>query len=255
VTDPTTPDWPRSAVVIGASAGVGRALAEVLAGRGCDLVLAARHERDLRALAADLTTRHGVRATAVPLDLAGPDEDLDRWYRACTAELPEPDAVLVTAGTVDDADDGLAAWDLSARIVTTNFTSVMKLAGRFVAGFEERGGGTLVLFSSIAAAAPRRRNVAYAASKAALEAFGRSLQHRVAGTEVRVQVYALGYVDTAMTRGRQLRLPPVAPAAVADHVVAGLRRDRRVSYYPRYWAPVTRGLRMLPWSVYRRLDF
>ena len=86
----------------------------------------------------------------------------------------------------------------------------------------EGQGGTLVLFSSIAAAAPRRRNVAYAAAKAGLESFGRSMRHRTAGTPVEVQVYALGYVDTAMTRDLDLKLPVADPGRVAELVVGRL---------------------------------
>jgi NAD(P)-dependent dehydrogenase (short-subunit alcohol dehydrogenase family) len=86
------------------------------------------------------------------------------------------------------------------------------LVGAFVERFEHRGSGTIVLFSSIAAA-PRGRNVVYGAAKAALEHYGRSLQHRLAGGPVRVQVYALGYVDTAMSAGQRSCSP--APTRTA----------------------------------------
>ena len=89
--------------------------------------------------------------------------------------------MLVTAGAVDEADDGTAPPAVTTTLVQTNFLGVVTLVGAFVERFERQGGGTIVLFSSIAAAAPRGRNVVYGAAKAALEHYGRSLQHRLAG--------------------------------------------------------------------------
>jgi short-subunit dehydrogenase len=245
----------RGAVVIGASAGVGRAVAETLARARYDLVLAARDRRDLSALASDLETRAGVKAVPLPLDLLADDDALSGWFDICWATLPEIDAVIITAGSTDDSDDGTSRWGTTEAIVTTNFLAVVKLCGRVLEEFERRNRGTLVLFSSIAVAAPRRRNVAYTAAKSGLESYARSMQHRFADTDVHVQVYALGYVDTAMTRSRRLLLPVARPSTVAKSVVGGLGRSVRHSYLPRFWRVVTFALKRTPWPVYRRLEF
>jgi NAD(P)-dependent dehydrogenase (short-subunit alcohol dehydrogenase family) len=111
-----------------------------------------------------------------------------------------------------------------------------------------------VLFSSIAAAAPRVRNVAYGAAKAVLEHYGRSLQHRLAGGPMRLQVYALGNVDTG---SRRVAAP--APSRRPEPHSPYRRRcpgdDRRFTYLPRYWRVITLGLRHLPWPIYRRPTF
>jgi short-subunit dehydrogenase len=245
----------RRAVVVGASAGVGRALAEELARRGYDLVIGARHADDLDAVAADLALRHAVAVTPRPIDLCGPADAVERYVDECFETLGGVDALLVTAGAIDDADDGTAPPAVAATLVQTNFLGVTTLVGAFVGRLERRGGGTVVLFSSIAAAAPRGRNVVYGAAKAALEHYGRSLQHRLAGGRVRVQVYALGYVDTAMAAGQRLLLPRADPRRIGRTVVDGLDCDRRFTYLPRYWRAITFGLRCLPWPIYRRLRF
>jgi short-subunit dehydrogenase len=245
----------RRAVVVGASAGVGRALSEELARRGYDLVIGARHADDLGAVAADLALRYAVTVTPRPVDLCGPADAVERYADECFEALGEVDALLVTAGAVDDADDGTASPTVTATLVQTNFLGVATLVGPFVGRLEHQGGGTIVLFSSIAAAAPRRRNVVYGAAKAALEHYGRSLQHRLAGGHVRVQVYALGYVDTAMAAGQRLLLPRADPQRIARTVIDGLHRDCRFTYLPRYWRAITFGLRCLPWPIYRRLRF
>jgi short-subunit dehydrogenase len=243
------------AVVIGASSGVGRALADSLARAGYDLVLAARSARDTSAVAADVTARYGVRAFPLEVDLLASESEIAEWFARCRRALPDVDAVIVTAGAVDDLDDGIRDGGLVDRLVGTNFVGVVRVAQRFLAEFERRDRGTLVLCSSIATAAPRSRNVLYTASKSALESYARSVQHRYADSGVRVQVYALGYVDTAMTRGRDLRLPVVSASRVADRIAGGLHQSRRFRYSPGFWAAVVSVLKRLPWPVHKRLEF
>jgi decaprenylphospho-beta-D-erythro-pentofuranosid-2-ulose 2-reductase len=243
------------AVVVGASAGVGRALSEELARRGYDLVVSARDAEDLDALAADLTLAHSARVTARPLDLCGPAESLERYAAECFDRLGQVEAVLIPAGTVADGDNGSAPSAVVKTLLETNFLGVATVAGAFVERFEAQGRGTIVLFSSVAAAAPRGRNVAYGAAKAALEYYGRALQHRLAGSGAGVQIYALGYVDTAMAAGHRLLLPPASPERVARAVGDGLGRGHRFAYLPRYWRAVVFVLRRLPWPIYRRLRF
>jgi short-subunit dehydrogenase len=245
----------RGAVVVGASAGVGRALSYALAQRDYDVVLVARDERDLGPLASDLVIRYGVHAAPIAFDVANSDASLDSLLRRCRSQLGSMDAVLFPVGLVDDCDDGFASWETTDRLLATNFTSVVKLAALCLSEFEREGRGAVVFFSSIAARAPRKRNVVYSAAKAALESYARSMRHRFAASDVHVQLYALGYVDTSMTRGRRLLLPKASATRVATQVVTGLDRGSQFLYLPRWWSVVVRGLSLLPWSVYRRLDF
>ncbi len=240
-------------VVVGASAGVGRALSEALAASGRDLVLVARDDRDLDALAADLSLRHGVRVTPYACDVA--HADAAEIVRASREALEDLDSVLFPIGAVDDADDGFGSSSATENLLATNFSSVLRLSSLFLEDLERRGEGTVVFFSSIAAAAPLRRNVVYSAAKAALESYARSMQHRFGQSGVRIQVYALGYVDTAMTRGRRLLLPKASPARVASEVVRRLDGKTQFRYFPRWWSVIVRALSLLPRPVYRRLDF
>jgi len=241
--------------VIGASSGVGRAIARELATRRWDLVVAARSADVLAALADDLARDHAIAATALTLDVCGSDDDLDAFCSTATTVLSTIDAVLITTGAIAARDDGTGAWDDMRSLVDTNLVGVMAIAGRFVSVMEEADNGTLVLFSSIAAEAPRNRNVAYAAAKAGLNAFAASMQHRVNGTGVGVQLVTLGYVRTAMTAGQDLKLPQADPAQVARRVADGLGDGSRTIHEPRWWGLVTRVLRGLPRGVYRRLKF
>jgi short-subunit dehydrogenase len=243
------------AIVVGASSGVGRALAAELSRRGFDLVLAARGERDLEAVAADLRLRWGNAVAVEPIDLAAPDFDARSFCERCLARLGGLDAVLVTAGLIDPRDVGLTEPELAARLVRVNYSGVLQLVAELGRYLEQQDRGTPVTFSSIAAAAPRRKNAVYSSAKAALEVYCRALRHHFRDRKVVVQTYALGYVDSAMTFGQELRFPIASPEKVAAHVVRNLGRDCGRVYLPRFWALVVLVLRHLPWSLYKRLDF
>ncbi len=245
----------KGAVVVGATAGVGRALAEELARNSYHLVLAARSRDDLEAVAADLRIRFGVGVVTIGLDLADPDLDPCQLTRFCLAHLDGLDAVFFPAGAMDAADQGPAPTELMERIVQINFLGVIRLISAFARVMEERSRGVIVTFSSIAADAPRGTNTVYSSAKAALDTYCQGLRHYLGKTSVRVQIYALGYVDTSMTFGKKLLFPAASPARVARYVVANLHRDRGRVYFPRFWALVVLALKLTPWRIYKRLSF
>ncbi|MGZ8844883.1 MAG: SDR family NAD(P)-dependent oxidoreductase [Pyrinomonadaceae bacterium] len=248
-------DDAKTAVIVGASSGVGRALAGALAARGWKLVLSARDRRDLDAVTADLALRWNAECYPLPVDLSNCDYAGAAFCDQCVSALGVIDALFYVAGAIDDHDDGSSDDETIRKLAAVNYVSAVKTLGAFGKLFEERGRGTLVGFSSIAAAAPRRQNVVYASAKGGLETYLRALRHRFAETPVLVQGYALGYVDTAMAYGKKLLLPAVSAEAVANEVVRNLSRDIGIKYYPGYWWLITRALRLLPWFVYKRLRF
>ncbi len=243
------------AVVVGASSGVGRALAEELARRGYDLVISARETRDLAAVASDLELRRQTRVHCLSIDLAAPDFDAQGYRDACVELLGQVDAIFVTAGMIDSRDHGPGDAETTARLIQVNYASVIQLIARFAELFETRGRGNIVTFSSIAAAAPRRQNTVYSSTKAALETYCQGLRHHLSPTPVILQTYALGYVDTAMSFGQKLLFPVASPTRVARYVVDHLDRDHGRVYLPRFWAIVVFALRSLPWFIYKRLSF
>ena len=248
-------DKTKTAVIVGASSGVGRALAGALAARGWKLGLSARDRRDLEAVAADLNLRWNVECHPLPSDLSNWNYAGQEFCQECINALGAIDAVFYVAGSIYEPDEGSSDDETTRKLADVNYVSAIKTLGAFAKLFQHQGRGTLVGFSSIAAAAPRRQNVVYASAKAGLETYLRGLRHRFADTEVLVQGYALGYVDTAMAYGKKLLLPAVSPDAVASEVVRNLNRDIGIKYYPAYWRLITLALRLLPWSIYKRLRF
>jgi short-subunit dehydrogenase len=240
------------AVVVGASAGLGRALAGELAAAGHDLVVVSSDPRDLEALASDLRIRHGVRVVAVPFDLGAEPSSLERLFEA-VADLGSPDALLLPVGWTAERDDAALDPSRAERLVRTNFLSVAAVVGRFLPDMQRRPRASVVGFGSVAAARGRGANVFYAASKRALETYFESLRHACAGTPVRVSFYVLGYLETNLAFGRRTLLPRADPKRLAARVVRDLGRREGVLYHPRAWRLVVAALPFVPFSVYRRL--
>lgn len=242
------------AVIVGASAGVGRALAERLAAEGWSLVLTAREREDLDAVACDLRLRYGGAIRVVAADIADAGFDPDGYLQACL-EDGASDALLLLAGASDPADDAEAPDEAIVRLTRANYTGPLRVLGAFARAFAKNGRGTIVGFTSIAAHAPRRKNPIYASAKAGLESYLISLRHRFADTPIIVQAVALGYADTAMTFGKPLFFPAIAPEDAARNVIEGLGRDRGLVFLPCWWRWATLALKMLPWPLYKQLDF
>lgn len=243
-----------SAVIVGASAGTGRALASAMAKAGYALTIVSRDARDLEPVASDVRLRFGVTCHAVAQDIAQPDFDAEAFAQACVQAHGAVECLLVPAGAVSnsDVDANVAAIGPMA---ATNYLGPARLAAAFGREMASRGKGVIVLFSSIAAAAPRSRNAAYSAAKAALEVYAKALRVDLEPRGVRVVVIALGYVDTRLSFGMKLLFPVSSPAAVAEYVVRRALHASGKRHYPRFWWWITMTLRHLPWALYRRLRF
>jgi short-subunit dehydrogenase len=238
--------------MVGASAGLGRALAEALAGVGWDVFLVASDERDLQALCAHLRLVHGVRAAALARGVsAGPG-----WAREvrAAAEAEGPiDALLFPVGASRDDDRGALGEQATMDLLGTNLAGVMHLVAAMLPGMLERRGGCIVGFGSIAAARGRGQNVVYSAAKSALRTYFQSLRHIGDAAGVRVHFYTVGYMDTQQSYGKRLPLPVASPQSVARRVVAELDQPSHSSHVPRFWALVELIVRLAPFSVFKRL--
>lgn len=241
-------------VIVGASTGLGRALATRFAAAGHDLVIVSSDIRDISATAADLRIRYGRRVIPIAADITDSEPYLASLQRA-VAELGELNGVLLPVGAVRDDDDGQLDAATAEWVVRVNFSAVAATVAALLPHLQARGHGTITGFGSIAAARGRSTNIIYAAAKRGLASFFESLRHKCAGTGVVVQFYVLGYLDTALAYGRPTPVPPASPAGLSARVLHNLGRDVGVVYYPRHWRWLTAVVRLLPWTLFRRLRF
>jgi len=240
--------------IIGASAGVGRALASQFALEGHDLILVSSDERDLRALASDLSLRHRSRVAAVAADVMDGDGYLDRVAEVARG-FGALDGVLFPLGATAEADDARLDPALVAALTRINYEAVVSAISRFLPELRRRPRATVVGFGSVAALRGRGRNVAYAAAKRALQSAFESLRHACADSEILVQFYVLGYMDTEQARGLSTRIPKGDPMAISRKVCRNLHRDVGLVYYPQFWSPIAGAVRLVPWAIFKRMRF
>jgi short-subunit dehydrogenase len=180
-------------VVTGASSGIGEAIAVELAGRGHDLVLAARREDRLAALAEDVQERFGVVAEVAVTDLADPQA-----REAFGDGLAERDL----AGLVNNAGVGAfgrfdeADLSLLRRIASLNVAATQELTARVLPRMIARGEGAVLAIASILGHGPVPLNAAYSASKAFTITLSEAIHAELAGTGVSSTVLSPGPVRT-----------------------------------------------------------
>jgi 3-oxoacyl-[acyl-carrier protein] reductase len=187
----------RTALVTGASQGIGEAIARRLAGAGAKVVLAARNEERLTALAAEIAVSGG-RAQPLALDVSRP-ETLGARLKTLPAEFAEIDVLVNNAGIT--ADNLLARMSLEdwERVLATNLTGAFALTREVVRGMMRRRWGRVISISSVVGMMGNAGQANYAASKAGLIGFSKSLARELGSRNITANVVAPGYVETAMT--------------------------------------------------------
>lgn len=185
----------RTALVTGASAGLGTEFARQLAARGCDLLLVARREERLKELAAELEAEHGVAVATFAADLSvrdAPDE-IAAFARERGIAV---DYLINNAGSAGPNLLEEPDWDVQARFFELMALSVAHLCMRFVPAMRERGFGRVVNVSSFAGRIARPAGSNYGPVKAYLVALSEELALELQGTGVHVSAFCPGFVHT-----------------------------------------------------------
>lgn len=262
----------RTALITGASAGIGAAFAEVCAARGFDLILTARREERLRALASSIGQRHGRRVHVIPADLtdpAGPKALFDEVTRLGLAV----DMLVNNAGFGVPGAYTSSPWERQAALLQILVVAPAELTHRFLPGMVARRYGRIINVASLAGLIPAPAgHTLYPASKALVVGFSQSLAEEVCRHGVYVTALCPGFTlsefhDVTDTRHLVKKLPgfmwmeaPAVAAAGFDAVMAG-RKIAVPGTLNRVIASVGRHLprlfdlfqRRFSWS-YRRTD-
>jgi NAD(P)-dependent dehydrogenase (short-subunit alcohol dehydrogenase family) len=192
----------RVAIVTGASAGLGVEMARALAGSGAHVVLAARREQRLRALAAELESSHGVRALPVRADVTS-EEDWSRLVGTAVDELGRLDILVNNAGSTfmrPLVEHTLDDWH---RIVDANLTSTFLGCREAARVMVPQESGSIVNVSSVFAftAIPHFPIVGYYASKGGVTALTKALAVELGKANVRVNEIAPTFFPSEMSEG------------------------------------------------------
>lgn len=241
--------------ILGATKGMGRALARLAAERGDTICLLGRNRDDLERSAADLAARGAVGSVgAVACDLEKPEMFAPALAAARNA-LGGLDAVVVTAAIFASQDELEADPVLVERLLRVNFSNTVVFCEAAKSALLEEGGGTLCVFSSVAGERGRKPVIIYGAAKAGLSRYLEGLDHKHRADGLRVVTVKPGFVKTSMTAG--LEPPPFAgePDAVAERVLGAIDRGAPVVYAPAPWRLIMAVIRALPRAIMRRINF
>ncbi len=246
-----------TALVTGATAGIGRTYARRLAAEGHDMVLVARDTERLEELADRLQTRHNVRVEILPADLSDAAQRAKVAERLSDASRPV-DVLVNNAGF----GTGGAFWDLAPEVLRqqldVNVAAVLELTHAAVRTMRERGRGDVINVGSVAGFFTVSGST-YAATKAYVIAFSEGLATSLAGTGVRVMVLCPGFTRTEFHERAGIevggRRGPLwlDPVQVVDECLADLARGRVVSVPSRQYKAIVGLVGVLPRGVVRRL--
>lgn len=244
--------WKRT-IVVGASSGIGEALARQLAQNGCRVALVARREAELQALADALNESlpqplasvhvHDVRETgrAAPL------------FAEIAQSLGGVDLVIYASGVMSRFGPDDYDLELDEQQIAVNFTGAVAWLNEAARRFGLAGAGTIIGISSVAGDRGRRGQPVYGATKAALNTYLESLRNRIERKGAFVVTVKPGPVDTPMTRGLG-KLPAVISADQAAQEILIAARDKvRVAYVPGKWRGIMAVIRAIPDGIFKWL--
>ena len=230
----------RKVIVVGASSGIGFAVAERLLAQGVDVACVSRREcvpEGGRFYA------HDVRDTnAVPA-----------LFDRIASDMGGVDCVVYAAGVMPRIEANEYPTDKDADTIVVNFTGAVAWLNEAARRFEIAGAGTIVGISSVAGERGRRGSPVYGATKAALNCYLESLRNRIERKGAVVITVKPGPVRTPMTEG--LRVPGMIDVGqAADEIVTAMENGTRQVFVPAKWKPIMAVIRLLPSPLFKHLN-
>ena len=243
----------QSVLVLGGTSEIGLATVRALLDeRMRKVVLGVRDPERARGAVESLRAGGGADVEPVAFDALKPEEHQE-LVDGLFDRHGDFDLVLLAFGVLGDQAESERDPAAARRVVETNFTGAVSVSVPIAQRLRAQGHGTLVVLSSVAGERARKANFVYGASKAGLDAFAQGLGDSLAGSGAHVMVVRPGFVQTKMTTHMDAAPLATTPDAVAQAVVAGLRRNAHTVWVPGALRGVMAVLRHLPRGVFRRI--
>jgi short-subunit dehydrogenase len=241
-----TPDWTgRRYWLVGASEGLGRALAQQMSAAGAELILSARTAERLESLAATLPGP----AQVLPMDVADPSS-----VRAAVEAAGRIDGLVWLAGVYTPMTAQNFDPEVAAEMIAVNLGGAMRVLGHVVPLMLAQGAGHLVLTGSLSAYRGLPGAIGYGASKAGIASLAESLQVDLRGTGILVQLANPGFIETRLTAKNDFSMPGLMrPDEAAGHILRLMQTRRASAAFPGWFAAFFRLGRFLPQSLWLRL--
>jgi len=230
--------------IVGASEGLGAAIAHNLDAAGARLILSARSRDKLDTLAGSLRD-----ARALPMDVTDATS-----VRAAVEDTGDVDGLIFSVGAYDPMT--ATDWDAEASVAMgeVNFIGALRLLGHVTPRMVDRGQGRIVLIGSLAGFAGLPGSIGYAASKAGLMHLAEDMRVDLKGTGVTVQRANPGFIRSRLTDKNDFNMPQIMePERAAEHVVRAIRSGRFSTSFPRPFSWLFSVGGSLPTSLFQRI--
>lgn len=243
------------AIVIGASSGIGEAMARRLAREGYSVALVARRVDRLNAICDEINTQLGTkRASAYLHDVTHFDE-VPTLFQTMLRDLERIKIVVYASGVMPAIALNEYNFEKDRSMIDVNVLGAIAWLNQAAILFDRLGGGHIVGISSVSGVRGRVVNPGYSMTKAALTTYLESLRNRLTRKGVHVLTVKPGFVDTDMFRatGRSASMA-ISPDQAAGDIWKAIRSRKQILYTPARWAWIMLVIRYIPSFIFRRLS-
>ena len=242
----------RAALIIGASSGVGAALARRLAREGYALGLVARRIDRLQELCDEITSGRYTRAFAYQHDVINTHE-IPALLDKAIDDLDKIDLFIYCAGVLFPNDPTTYNAGEDQFVLQANLLGAAAWINPVAQHFQQKHAGHIVGIGSIAGDRGRRGMPAYTASKAGLHTYLEGMRNRLWRAGVTVTTIKLGQVDTDMLKNADRKRRPISADRAAELIWRAIKKRKQTAYVPAWWRLVGLAIQHLPSSIFRRL--
>jgi len=245
----------KNAIIVGASSGIGAALARRLAREGYGLALLARRAELLEEVRKQINAELGAeRAHVYPMD-ATHTAEAPELFQAILRDLGNIDLVVYCAGR--QLPVALSEYDFQKdqQMLDANLLGAVAWLNQAARLFERLGRGQIVGISSIAGERGRVAAPVYNTTKAALNTYLEALRNRLTRHGVNVLTVRPGFVQTELLKNSPRTFWVIPPEQAADDIWHAIRARKQVVFTPARWRLVALGLRHVPSVLFRRMSF
>ncbi|MDF3821238.1 SDR family NAD(P)-dependent oxidoreductase [Leptospira sp. 96542] len=244
-------------IVVGASSGIGRAIAESELANGSSVVLIARREKELESIAKKANKGKEKKAFTLAFDVTKTTQ-AEKTFTKAVALLSGVDEVYYASGVMPQVEPKEYNNSKDMDMINVNLSGAIAFLNPAASYFTEQKNGTIVGISSIAGERGRKGNPVYNASKAGFNTYLEALRNRLSEVGVQVTTIKPGFVKTPMTEGLKLPEKGLLKAITAEEAAALIRKvvdsKKDEAFVPGVWALVGLIIRNIPNFIFKKLS-
>jgi len=240
-------------IIVGASRGIGAALAKKLAEQGHQLVLLSRSEDDLKAICLYINLKYGQGRAEYRIHDVLDTGKVRGLLGDAISQLGGLDNLIFVSGILHIVNWREFELEKELQMLEVNLLGGVAWIGTVAEYFKKQGSGLIVGVSSVAGDRGRAGNPAYNTSKAGLSTYLESLRNRLYTYGVRVLTVKPGYVDTKMVAGIPGMFGVATTEKTAEDIWRAMQRKKQVLYTPWWWRHILFIVKHVPSAIFRRV--